>query len=65
MTVPPPYHSEPAYVQLDELRCMIGTHGKNVTVDSPEVWNALRAFPRGGRNKSACVGIAASPAILI
>ena len=28
----------PTFVQLDELWCMVGAHGKNVTVDSPADW---------------------------
>jgi IS1 family transposase len=29
---------KPKFVQLDELWCMVGAHGKNVTVDSPADW---------------------------
>jgi IS1 family transposase len=28
----------PRFVQLDELWCMVGAHGKNVTIDSPADW---------------------------
>jgi transposase-like protein/IS1 family transposase len=29
---------QPKFVQMDELWCMVGAHGKNVTIDSPAEW---------------------------
>ncbi len=32
------HNIRPKFVQLDELWCMVGCHGKNVSVDSPAEW---------------------------
>jgi transposase-like protein len=38
----------PRFVQMDELWCMVGAHGKNVTIDSPAEW--------GDQMDMACAG---------